>query len=90
MEEIFGGFLYKFKEPAAEQLEEDQNPTSLHKQKYFEEIPIADVFGKQVEDSVYDVQYVIVAFSAQFCPPCEGFHEPLKKFHDEFKKDGRF
>ena len=36
------------------------------------------------------IQYVAVAFTAQYCPPCEGFYEPLKKFYDEASKDGRF
>ena len=37
-----------------------------------------------------NLKYVAVAFSAQYCPPCEGFHDPLRKFYDEVSKDGRF
>ena len=37
-----------------------------------------------------NLKYIAVAFTAQYCPPCEAFYEPLKKFYDEASKDGSF
>ena len=50
---------------------------------YADNVPVADVLPSTVK-------YVGVYFGAKYCPPCEKFIEPLKKFHAEFSKEGTF
>ena len=40
--------------------------------------------------SIADKEFIGVIFSAQYCPPCHGFVEPLAAFYQEAKKDARF
>ena len=50
---------------------------------YFSSTPVDEVIGKEGQE------YVLVLFSAQYCPPCQKLVEPLKKFYEEYSKDGK-
>ena len=46
-------------------------------------MPSADVLTESVK-------YIGVYFGAKYCPPCEKFLEPLRKFNEEMSKAGNF
>lgn len=78
IDKVFGEHLHKWKEPAEVEGNED-----LGSQCYFEATPVNDVIGKE------GLEYVLVLFSAQYCPPCQKLQGPLKTFYDEYVKDGK-
>lgn len=43
-----------------------------------------------VAEALKDVDYVLVYFSAQWCPPCHGFTPLLREFYDAHHVDKKF
>jgi nucleoredoxin len=43
-----------------------------------------------VADALRDVEYVLVYFSAQWCPPCHGFTPLLREFYDAHHSAKKF
>ena len=54
--------------------------------EYCEQVPLEDAAALGGED----LQFIGVFFSAEYCPPCKRFVEPIQEFKQEMCADGRF
>ena len=87
MDKVFGEHLHKYKEPEppvepADGQEAEDKPQE-GAEVYYETVPVGDVLGKE------GLEYVLILYSADYCPPCQKLQEPLKAFCTEYMKDGK-
>ena len=64
---VFGDYLVKSKPVEKKEGEEEQEGLG----EYCEKIPLEDALGGE------DLQFIGVFFSAEYCPPCQRFAEPV-------------
>ena len=91
MDKVFGSTLCIYKEPeppadpipATEEEGAEQQPAAIGLGDYYTSVPVEQVVGKE------GLEYIMVLFSAEYCPPCAKFVEPLKNFCAEYFKDGK-
>ena len=86
MEQIFGENLIKYKEPEPKEAPEGEAEAPAdpdEKPVYYTTVPTAEFFAKE------GLEYVLVLFTAKYCPPCEKLVAPLKAFYEEYSKEGK-
>ena len=76
VDKLFGDCLVRYKEPVEVEKEapidgaEDLEEEVVEKADPFEFVDITEALGK--------AQYVIMFFTAEYCPPCIPVHQPLE------------
>ena len=74
VDKLFGDFLVRYKEPVPvnepEEPKEDEEQTPVEMTSPYEMVTVQEALGK--------AQYVIMFFTAEYCPPCVPVHAPLE------------
>ena len=83
MERVFGDHFVKCKvipAPEVPAVEEEHKEEAMQ-HEFYERVPMEDVLVKT------NTTYVAVLFTAEYCPPCQGFMQPFHDFIAEANKD---
>ena len=80
VDKLFGEFLVRYKEPVPVQAAEDQ-PVNREAEESKSEQPVEMTSPYEmvtVQEALGKAQYIIMFFTAEYCPPCVPVHAPLE------------
>ena len=85
MDKTFGDYFVRCKlipPPEAAEAEEEQKE-EVPEHEFYEKVPIDEVLVKT------STSFVAVLFTAEYCPPCQGFLQQFQDFIAEANKDAQ-